>query len=325
MKIIAHEQPVNMPPRFMPMQPTKDETSRLTMFADWMHHSEMLWVKPDLAAYRDYLLDNLAPRSVKSHLSTARKALKRVMLDRDYLYTVAGHVMPDATMMELKPMVDEFSERLKIAIDPDMSKVKVLTIQDGSDNAHVRLSAKQADKLIHTPNRKTLVGLRDAALISLALATGLRADELLSLRIDDLYHKYGGKDAILVREGKGNKQRLVPYGAHISVLQLVHKWLHVAGIQNGLIFRSVTHSGKLRNASFSVRAFEKRMEGYSVDGLKITPHDLRRTYAKQQYLNGMDMIAIRDNLGHANIETTLSYIGEMNAEKRVPSQGYKYL
>jgi integrase len=315
----------NIPPRFLPVNPSKDESSRLLMFADWMHTEGQSWVNPDLAAYRDHLLLKLAPLSVKSHLSTIRKAIKRIMLNRDYLYEAASHIMPDATMMELKPMVDEFTERLKIAIDPDMSFVKTVTVQDVSDSAYVRLTAKQADSLIRLPDRNTLVGLRDAALIGLALATGLRADELLSLRIDDLYHKLGGKDAIIVREGKGRKQRLVPYGAHISVLQLVHKWINTAGIKSGLIFRAVTRSGKLRNNSFSVRAFEERMKLYEVDGLIVTPHDLRRTYAKQLYLNGMDIVAIKDNLGHASIETTLNYIGEMNADKRVPVQGYHYL
>jgi integrase/recombinase XerD len=75
----------------------------------------------------------------------------------------------------------------------------------------------------------------------------------------------------------------------------------------------------------TVRTFERRLALYLVDGLTITPHNLRRTYAKQQYLNGMEIVALRDNLGHASIETTLAYIGEMNAEKREPSQGYQYL
>ena len=75
----------------------------------------------------------------------------------------------------------------------------------------------------------------------------------------------------------------------------------------------------------TIRTFERRLLVYPVDGLLINPHDLRRTYAKQQYLNGMDIVAIMDNLGHASIETTLDYIGEMNAEKRMQSQRNQYL
>jgi integrase len=326
--ITTDNQPVIMPPRFLPANPNKDETSRLGRFAKWIHANEQKWVNPDLSAYRDHLLLTLAPQSVKAHLSTIRKALQRVGRDRDFLYSVAATHAPEGTpIIDLKPMVDEFTTRIDIATHPDEVKVKTLTIQDESDTSHIRLTAKQANQLIHIPDRTTLAGLRDAALIGLALATGLRADELASLKLDDLYHKLGGKDAIMVREGKGAKQRLVPYGAHISVLQLVHKWMNTAGIESGYIFRGVTKgkTGKVLNEAISVRTFERRLALYSVDGLIVAPHDLRRTYAKQQYLNGMDIVAIKDNLGHASIETTLHYIGEMNAEKRVPSQGYQYL
>ena len=317
-----------LPPKFLPLNPNKDEMNRLGRFARWTNDNGYSWVNPDLSAYRDYLLETLSPRSVKAHLSTVRKALQRVARDRDFLYAVAATLAPDATSkLDLKPMVDEFTTRLDIATHPDEVKVKTLTVQDESDAAYVRLTPQQANTLIHLPDRSTLAGLRDAALIGLALATGLRADELVSLRIDDLYHKLGGKDALLVREGKGYKQRLVPYGAHITVLQLVHKWLNTAGIEAGYIFRGVTKgkTGKVLDEAITVRTFERRLLLYPVDGLLVNPHDLRRTYAKQQYLNGMDIVALRDNLGHASIETTLAYIGEMNAEKRVPSQGYIYL
>ena len=326
-ELITTEQTVIIPPRFMPIQASKDETSRLTRFAKWVNNHGRSWVKPDLSAYRDELLLTLAPRSVKAHLSTVRKALQRISRDRDYLYRVAADVAPDKSPLELKPIVDEFTTRLDIATHPDESKVKTVTVQDESDSKHIRLTSQQANTLIAMPDRATLAGLRDAALISLALATGLRADELLSLRIDDLYHKLGGKDAILVRMGKGDKQRLVPYGAHITVLQLVHKWLNTAGIERGCIFRGVTKGseGKVLDTAISVRTFERRLALYLIDGLLVAPHDLRRTYARQQYLNGMDIVAIKDNLGHASIETTLAYIGEMKADKRVPSQGYDYL
>jgi len=316
----------NAPPKFLPSSPSKDDTHRLTRFQRWIESNGHSWVNPDMAAYRDDLLHSLAPRSAQAHLSTVRKALQRVARDRDYLYAAAAsYAAQGASKRDLQAMVDEAVHRIDNATHPDESRVKVTIIQDESDSAHIRLTAKQANALIQQPDRDTLAGLRDAALIGLALATGLRAAELVALRIDDLYHKLGGKDAILVKEGKGKKQRLVPYGAHITVLRLVHKWLNTAGISVGAVFRGVTKGGQLLDSAITVRTFERRLARYGVDGLTIAPHDLRRTYAKQQYANGMDIIAIRDNLGHEDIKTTQRYIGEMDAQKRVPSQGYKYL
>lgn len=323
---LTTQQQLFMPPAFLPASPNKDEQSRLTKFAAWMSDNGHSWVNPNLALYRDYLLQTLADTSTKAHLSTIRKALRRVKNERDYLYSVAAQHAPEgATMAELKPLVDELTVRLDIAIDPDRSKVSVTSKQDKSDNEHVWLTIDQQVTLIKAPDRSTLAGLQDAALISLALATGLRAFELVELRIDDLYHRLGGKDAVLVREGKGNKQRLVPYGAHIGVLQLIHKWINTAGIEHGYIFRGIAKGGRILPNALSVRTFERRLAQYTIDGVTVNPHDLRRTYAQREYNNGMDMVALKNNLGHASIETTQGYIGTLSAEKRMPKQGLQYL
>src|SRR5215203_2289070 len=84
-----------IPPKFLPMKPSKDEMSRLGRFANWINENGGSWVNPDLAAYRDHLLESLSPRSVKAHLSTVRKALQRVARDRDFLYHVAAALAPE--------------------------------------------------------------------------------------------------------------------------------------------------------------------------------------------------------------------------------------
>ncbi|MCI0348278.1 MAG: hypothetical protein L0Z53_02540, partial [Acidobacteriales bacterium] len=175
--IIPSPHPASSPPRFLPAHPNKDETSRLTRFANWINDHGHSWINPDLAAYRDYLLETLSARSVKAHLSTIRKALQRVARDRDFLYAVAADFAPEGiATIDLKSLVDEFATRLDIATHPDEVRVKMVTVQDVSDSDHIRLAPKQANALIHAPDRTTLAGLRDAALIGLALATGLRAD-----------------------------------------------------------------------------------------------------------------------------------------------------
>jgi len=124
----------DMPPKFMPANPDKDEASRLGRFARWMYDNHLQWVNPDLATYRDHLLENLSPRTVKAHLSTVRKALQRVARDRDYLYRIAAHYAPDsASLHDLKPLVDEFTHRIDNATHPDESAVKTITVQDESD------------------------------------------------------------------------------------------------------------------------------------------------------------------------------------------------
>lgn len=315
---------LNIPPSFIPDNPSKDDKSRLLKFARWINKQGGSWVSPKLRDYRSHLLNTMARSSASTHLSTVRQGLQRIADDRDFLYAVAASNAPDGTpLINLKPYVDEFATRLDIAIRS--ANVKRRKSQDRTDNAFVRLNPTQATALIHLPNRASLAGLRDAALIGLSLATGLRADELLSLEVANLRAISDGIEGIQVLNGKGDKDRIVPYGEQIAVLDLVQCWLDTTGIQDGIVFRAVSRYGNLRHDSLTVRAFEKRLNDYQVDGLKVTPHDLRRTYAKQQYDNGMDIVSIKANMGHENIETTLGYIGKTDMAKRMPVTAYRYL
>jgi hypothetical protein len=55
---------------------------------------------------------------------------------------------------------------------------------------------------------------------------------------------------------------------------------------------------------------------------QVKPHDLRRTYARQLYLIGTDLAAIQQNLGHERQDTTLDYIGNLDADYRAPDDAY---
>lgn len=125
---------------------------------------------------------------------------------------------------------------------------------------------------------------------------------------------------MLVRAGKGNKQRFVPYGAERGVLMLIDQWLERAGITEGAVFRGVNNKGQVLAAAITTNTFDRRLARY----MDVNPHDLRRTYAKTRYQQGMDILSISHNLGHADIKTTMTYIGETDIEKRLPTVGLDY-
>jgi len=56
----------------------------------------------------------------------------------------------------------------------------------------------------------------------------------------------------------------------------------------------------------------------------VTPHDLRRTYARRLYEGGLDVVAIQQNLGHADLKTTLGYIGTLDADRRRAPAVYNF-
>lgn len=316
-------------------QDEDDYRYRLGAYIDWLNETHGRWYTPDLQQYRDYLLRDytgrdgkpLHPNSVRAHLSTIRGRYKQLLSQnafRDALFSSVDDALPFA---ERKALVDEIIERLENAIDPINSPVKLTKKQDSIDRTQIRLTQSQARELMNMPDITTLMGLRDRALICLMLCSGLREAELCALNVEDLYQTAQDQPVIHVRHGKGRKERVVPYGSLIWVRRIVKAWLTNAGIDKGAVFRGFYKNAKtVRRTRLTVRAVNQILDKYPlhVDGLPILPkpHDLRRTYARQLYDSGMDLIAIRDNLGHADTRTTLKYIGAMDIQKREPGSIY---
>jgi site-specific recombinase XerD len=243
------------------------------------------------------------------------------------LYEVAA--MQSDNPIERKAFVDEAVTRLTNEIDPKNAPVKQVKRQDVADAAYLRLTKEQAEALINAPGVDTLQGLRDTALIALMLCTGVREGELTALEVDDLRQELGGELALHIREGKGAKERLIPYGELDWCLAIVDKWLAAVGITSGAVFRGFYRGGKtLRRGRLSVRAVEYILHEYPIvkngDVVHVKPHDCRRTYARRLYEAGADLVAIQQNLGHADIKTTLGYIGELDASKRRAPAVYSY-
>jgi len=313
----------------VPDESDRDRRHRLGQFADWLLESGHQWYQPDLAVYRDALLGRgLAASSVRAHLSTVRGQYKRLLKDnviRTHLYEHAAAELQrlgqDDTPANRKAMVDEILERLDNAIDPAVSRVRVVKHQDRPDTDHHRLTRAQAEALINAPGVDTIKGLRDTAILAILLCTGVREAEVCHLEVRDLRQQLGGELALHVREGKGAKERLVPYGDLSWALAIVEKWLAAAGIADGPVFRAFWRDGEsLRPGGMTVRAIQLIVGSYPIaingDTIAVSPHDLRRTYARRLYEAGVDLVAIQQNLGHADLRTTLGYIGALDADER---------
>jgi site-specific recombinase XerD len=334
----------------VPPGAVKDQKHRLTKFADWLATERLPWHKPNLVAYRDYLLERgssngapLASSTVSAHLSTIRSRYADLARDRDRFYVLASHQTDD--LLERKAIVDEIVTRIKDATDPATAPVKIKTSQDRADTKHLRLTSAQASRLMNTPGVESRPGLRDTAVIALMLCTGIREAELSALDAPDLRRRLGGELALHVRDGKGCKERLIPYGELEWVLAIVDKWMAAAGIyaacpepgrgkqsrsvDGGSVFRGFFKGNRLlRPGRLSVRAIQYILTDYPimVNGklTAVRPHDLRRTYARRLYEAGVDLVAIQQNMGHADLKTTLRYIGELDAGARRAPAVYEF-
>lgn len=208
-------------------QPQKE---RLVPYLEWAGST---WINPDLQAYRDHLFERgLSPSSVMAHLGTIRSSYKKLLLNNDFRQHLLEQTPEDLSISDRLALVNEKLERVRNSLHPQAAPVKVATYQDRE--AHVRLNDIQVNALLSQPDRTTLRGLRDFAMIRLMLGTGLREAEVADLEVRDLYCEYEGYPALEVRSGKGKKQRMVLYGVLYEwVLGPVEDWLSNVGVEDG--------------------------------------------------------------------------------------------
>lgn len=318
-KVIVQDEFAHSP--LMRSLPDRTTKNRVLTFLRWAGDK---WLVPDLEGYKNYLLIERGYKktTASSHLSSLRARYYRLMLNRDFLYTLVPADVTDKT--ERFVYVEELERRIRNAIDPKRFEFSAETKQDVADSEHLRLTVAQAQDFLKQPDRSTLIGVRDSAMIAVLLCTGIREFELKALAVDDLRQSVEGELCLRVKRGKGEKQRLVPYGKLSWCLSLVDQWLSQAGISNGPVFRAFTSKkrDKVKDTGISLRSIENAIKSYSVESLTVRPHDLRRTYARTLYESGLGLKAIQENLGHNSMETTLKYIGVSNMKNRTPGEVY---
>ncbi|MCA9673170.1 MAG: site-specific tyrosine recombinase XerD [Myxococcales bacterium] len=165
------------------------------------------------------------------------------------------------------------------------------------------LSLAEVEALLEAPDRDRPLGLRDAAMLELLYATGLRVSELCGLRADELDLERG----VVRATGKGRKTRLVPVG-EIAVA-LVQRYL---GEARDAISRRPSEALFItrRGGPMTRQAFWKLLRGHAqAAGIhkRITPHMLRHSFATHLLERGADLRAVQVMLGHADISTTQIY------------------
>ena len=154
-------------------------------------------------------------------------------------------------------------------------------------------------------SRRYVTRRRDASLILFLLHTGLRLSEVVSLQISDAQASER-KGSVLVRRGKGNKERLVPLNAEAR--KALQEWLAVRPKNSGAFIWVAVEAAA--DEGLSGRAVQRILHRYAQDaGLEnLTPHILRHTFAKNLANNNVGLEKIAALLGHASLNTTRIYI-----------------
>ena len=168
------------------------------------------------------------------------------------------------------------------------------------------LSISEAEQILIQPDITTATGLRDRAMLELFYSSGIRRSELINLSLYDLDFERG---VIMIREGKGGKDRVVPVGSR--ALQWITKYLDEARpvlLLNKpdpmILFLSI--QGDRFNPDHLTDIARKYIKASGIDK-KGSCHIFRHTMATLMLENGADLRYIQEMLGHANINTTQIY------------------
>jgi integrase len=169
------------------------------------------------------------------------------------------------------------------------------------------LTKAQAEALINAPDPSTLKGKRDRALLALLVGCGLRRAEAVALTVAHIQPR-DGRWVIVDLLGKHGRLRTIAVPAWVK--QAVDLWREAAAISGERILRSLNRHGRITGGSLSPQAVLAVTVYYGEQlGLRLRPHDLRRTCAKLCRSGGGDLEQIQLLLGHASIQTTERYLG----------------
>lgn len=143
---------------------------------------------------------------------------------------------------------------------------------------------------------------RDIAIFAMFLFTGLRRQELIDLRCNDVNFD---EDVVTVRCGKGNKGRVVPMSFELKLhLQRYAEERNKNEIAAPSFFTSFHYQKKMSDSTLK-RLFKRVKE---LSGIQFSAHQLRHTFATLMVRSKCDVYALSKMMGHASIKTTSMYL-----------------
>ncbi|MDD3831989.1 MAG: tyrosine-type recombinase/integrase [Clostridia bacterium] len=199
------------------------------------------------------------------------------------------------------------------------------------DKEIIRLEHSEVEDLIevaengtgmseHQQNYHKNTAIRDTALVSLMLGTGIRISELVGLDIDDI--NFADSSFVITRKG-GNRVQLY-FNQEVGGLLYEYYELRLHNQRVDKSEKALFLS--LQNTRLTTRAIQNIVKKYShlVTPLKrITPHKLRSTFGTELYKNTGDIYVVADVLGHKDVNTTKKHYAAIsdnirrNASKKV--------
>lgn len=305
---------------FRGIEPTTASRTRiaysydLIVFFNWLKDNNPSLAKTDIREIKIEILDKIRAIDIEEYIdylkyyssktgehTNKESAIKRklVALRTFYKYYYKRQ------MIETNPslLVDtpKLHEKAIIRLDTD----EVANLLDNVE------SGEGLTKFQNKYHQKTSV--RDLALITLLLGTGIRVSECVGLDIKDIDFKNGG---IKVYR-KGGYEAIVYFGDEVE--EALKNYLEERLLVEALEGHKEAFFLSIQKKRISVRAVELLVKKYSslvTTVKKITPHKLRSTYGTSLYQETGDIYLVADVLGHKDVNTTKKHYAALEDERR---------
>ncbi len=179
------------------------------------------------------------------------------------------------------------------------------------------LTEEEAQAMLRVPDRRTLQGKRDYAILLTLLTTGLRKAEICSLKVGDL--KTYRNQAVIDVIGKGQKFRRIPLNS--GTLLAIKDYLKATG--NGTdpdhpLFHTLGKHGPYQERGLTPKAVDCLIKSVVKKALiqkRVHPHVMRHTFATTLLDNGNDLKTVQALMGHSHIRTTEAYLHSTDDRK----------
>lgn len=295
----------------------------IRLFFEYLHEKNGICSKLEITEYPISILEQLTRIDIEEYLEYMSlyqkngkdisndergKARKLSALRSFYNYYFQNEMIKN-NPASLVPLPKRHEKEI-IRLEPNEVAILLDQVEDGT-----KLTKKELEY-----HKKTK--LRDIALLTLLLGTGIRVSECVGLDISDVNFEVGG---IKIRR-KGGYEAVIYFGEEVEIalldyLEYREHIIPAQGHENALFL-------SLQNRRMAVRSVENLVKKYSsrVTSLKkITPHKLRSTYGTTLYKESGDIYLVADVLGHKDVNTTRKHYAAIEDERRRKAAKYVHL
>jgi site-specific recombinase XerD len=223
---------------------------------------------------------------------------------RAYAAALSGRGLARSSVSRKLAAVRSFHDHLVRTGDAEQNPGQLLPAPKAESKLPRVLGPEEVATLLERIPARTPLEMRDRAIFELAYSCGLRAEEIVNLRLDSADFD---SEALRV-EGKGSKTRITPIGepAQRALRRYLERGRPALEPCPGEEALFLSRRGRRLSTSDIRRRLTKWLQEAAVAG-RISPHTLRHSFATHLLEGGADLRSIQELLGHASISTTQIY------------------